>query len=373
MQIIRFFPTIAFFVAIGISSACQGQILGKPGQLAQQPLGGSPYTSSPEAAVFDPGNLDYDMQVFAPLDISEFDGATPVAGGFYASYDRTYTSVRQPRPWGGGVATRLTAFPRGSDFQSGNLFPLGNMGDNGAGWDGKYFKSSGSTFNAATNPATPRLTVTSLHFLEFNRAFRQPLSRGGFIEPYFGIRYRYFQDRSNESTAQNFFDATGAIVAGNLVNVQTARNSIIGGGVGFRLYQRSGRWQWMFDAGLDGGFNTQSFLINESYDSTTANLGSFALNRSASTFTPNADLSTELTYQLTRDVSIKAGGQMSFMWGGVTRADTRASLFNASSSASRQTIAPTAPFLALTPPPGVRASNQGVMIAGFTLGVEWRR
>ena len=40
---------------------------------------------------------------------------------------------------------------------------------------------------------------------------------------YFGVRYRYFQDRSNESTAQNFFDPTGAVVAGNLVNVQTAR------------------------------------------------------------------------------------------------------------------------------------------------------
>lgn len=373
MQIFRFFATIAFFVAIGITSACQGQILGKPGQLAQQPLGGSPYTSSPEAAVFDPGNLDYDMQAFAPLDISEFDEPTPVAGGFFASYDRTYTSVRRSRPWGGGPTTPLTAFPRGSDFQSGNLFKLGNMGDEGAGWDGSYFKSSGSAFNAATNPATPRLTVTSLHFLEFNRAFRQPLTRGGFIEPYFGVRYRYFQDRSNESTAQNFFDSTGAVVAGNLVNVQTARNSIIGGGVGFRLYQRSGRWQWMFDAGLDGGFNTQSYLITESYDSTTANLGNFALNRSASTFTPNADVSTELTYRVTRDVSIKAGGQMSFMWGGVTRADTRASFLNAGSSANAGTIATGAPPLALVPPPSVRSSNQGVMIAGFTLGVEWRR
>ena len=80
MQITRFFATLAFFVAIGITSVASAQIIGKPGQVAGQPLGGSPYTSNPEAATFNPGNLDYDMQAFAPLDISEFDGNEPDTG-----------------------------------------------------------------------------------------------------------------------------------------------------------------------------------------------------------------------------------------------------------------------------------------------------
>lgn len=378
MQITRLLASLAFIVAVVISPIASGQIIGRPGQIAGQPLGGSPYTSTPQHAAFDPGNLDYDMQAFAPLDISEFDEDIPVAGGFFASWDRTYLSVRRPRPWGGGPFTPLTAYPRGSDFQSGNLFSVGNMSDDGAGWDINYLRSSGLFFNEATGPALPRMTVTSMHFVELNRAFRQPLTRGGFIEPYFGIRYRYFQDRSNQST-NTTFGSVAAPVTGLLTNVQTARNSIIGGGVGFRIHQQRGRWKWTFDTGLDGGFNTQTYMINEQYASPGATIGNFALNRSRSAFTPNADVSTQLTYRLTRDVSLKLGGQMSFMWGGITRADTRGNFQNRSTSlggvlgASGAPIPTAVPVMAITPPPAVAASNQGAMVAGFTFGLEWRR
>ena len=378
MQVTRLFASLAFIIAIVMSPIASGQIMGRPGQIAGQPMGRSAYTSTPEHAKFDPGNLDYDMQAFAPLDISEFDEPMAVDGGFFAGWDRTYLSVVRPRPYGGTPQAPLTAFPKGSDYQSGNLFTLGNMSDDGAGWDANYLRSSGLFFNEATNPATPRMVVTSLHFFELNRTFRQPLSRGGFIEPYFGFRYRYFQDRSRETTAQNFILPAG-ITLGALTNIQTARNSSVGGGVGVRMYQQNGRWRWTFDAGLDGGYNTQSYDIYESYDApTTTNVGRFALNRSASGFLPNADISAQLSYRITRDVYAKCGAQLSYMWSGLTRVDSRTSNVNPNSSGlatgnGTVPIDPSVPFLPFNPPTAVSQSAQAATVAGFTFGIEWRR
>ncbi|MEC9092917.1 MAG: hypothetical protein VX438_09450 [Planctomycetota bacterium] len=372
MQIIRFFASVAFLVGIGMTSVTQGQIMGRPGQMADQPLGASPFTVNSDTAVFDPGNLDYDMQPFAPLDISGFEGPTPVRGGFFAAYGRTFLSVSRPNPFG---TVNREAFPNGADFQSGNKFNFGNMSEDGSGWDVTYGKTSGLFFSrgGSAQIALPMMTETQLHGFALNRSFRQALSKGGFIEPYFGLRYTYFSDKTIQDAETSFLDDGGTpdpdddeILAGIDRFQQQARNSIVGGGVGFRLYQARGRWQWKTDVGLSGGYNSQTYNesdelhVSATDDAAASLFGIVERNRSDSFFTPQLDVGAELIYGITRDISLRAGAQMTYFWGGLNRANTLEAELNPHSVAG----------------PGIGSvaiAQQSATVAGFLLGVEWRR
>lgn len=369
MQITRLFATLAFFVAIGITTIASGQIIGRPGQVAGQPLGASPYTSNPDTAVFDPGNLEYDMQAFAPLDISTFDGQTPVRGGFFAQYARTFLSVSRPNPFG---TVNRNAFPNGSDFQTGNKYHFGYMSEDGAGWDATYGRTSGLFFSrgGSAQISLPMLTETSIHSFALNRTFRQPLSKGGFIEPYFGVRYNYFNDKTNQDDEEFVLNDQGtpdptddAFVSGINRFQQEAQNSIVGGGVGFRVYQQRGRWQWKTDVGLQGGYNSQTYNeSDEQYDTTAGStlLNVVERNRSDSFFTPQIDASAMLTYGITRDISLNAGAQISYYWSGLNRANTLEADLNPHSISG----------------PGIGSvaiDQQSATVAGFFLGLEWRR
>jgi hypothetical protein len=361
MQIKRFIATIAIFAVIGLNCELPGQILGSPGQVANQGLGGSPHTSNPDAAVFDPGNLEYDMQPFAPLDISDYDGDADYSGGFYATFDRTFLNVRRPRPFG-DIATR-NFFPRGNDWISGNLFTMGNMSPSGSGWDIKYLRTSGSFFNGPAGIGNPMWITTSIHKFELNRSFRQPLTKGGFIEPYFGVRYDYFQDKSIEDDDEFMIDLDDPTILGEGINrfTQSARNSIIGGGVGFRLHQSLGRWSWRSDTGINGGFNTQSWNRSDAQFFEGALLNQFISNAGRRTFTPSFESTCDVTYGISRDVSIRAGTFLSYMWTGVARANTVQADGNPNSFASGPLYSPQA------------ITSQASIVAGFTVGMEWRR
>lgn len=369
MQITRLFATLAFFVAIGISSVSSGQIMGRPGQVAGQALGGSPYTSNPDSNVFDPGNLDYDMQPFAPLDISEFDEQVPFSG-FHASYQRTYLSVSRPNPFGN---INKAEFPTGADFQSGNKFAAGFMSTQGVGWDITYAKTSGSFFSEGNGEgvALPMFTTTGLHDLRLNRVFRQPLTKGGYIAPYFGVGYSYFDDETIQDFNGNFVDPADLTnpVSGLTRFKQHAKNSIIGGQVGMKLRNSRGRFDSTVDLNLTGGFNSQSYIVTE--DQFAVGDDVFAdglfdgrhLARSGSAFTPVLNASFEMNYLLTRDVSIKWGGQVAYIWNGIHRANTLGIEDNPNSAVAAAN--------------GIVGSTvieqQAVTIAGFSAGIEWRR
>ena len=365
MQVTRLFATIAFFVAIGITSVTSGQIMGRPGQLAGQPFGSGPYTSNPDAAVFDPGNLEYDMQPFAPLDISEFDEEVPFSG-FYASYQRTYLSVSRPNPYG---SVNRNLFPTGSDFQSGNRFNVGSMSKAGVGWDVSYLKTSGSFFSDGSSEGVdlPMWTTTEIHDLKINRVFRQPLSRGGFISPYFGVGYTYLNDDSIQAANVNFLDPLDPLnpIQGLSNWKQDASNSIVGGQVGVKLNSQRGRYRWASDVNLSVGYNSQAYKVNEDEFVSGDDVfpdgfrGNTFSTRSSSSFTPVLNASLDMSYTVTRDISVKLGGQISYIWNGVNRLNTLGINDNPNSTAG---------------PVGSLAFDQQAMtVAGFTAGVEWRR
>lgn len=369
MQVTRLFATIAFFVAIGITSVTSGQIMGRPGQLAGQPFGGDPYTSSPDAAVFDPGNLEYDMQPFAPLDISEFDEEVPFSG-FYASYQRTYLSVSRPNPFG---TVNRNLFPTGSDFQSGNKFNVGFMNSEGVGWDVSYLRTSGSFFSdgASEGVALPMFTTTGLHDIKINRVFRQSLSRGGYISPYFGVGYTYMDDESVQGANTNFIDPTDLTnpISGIANFRQQAKNSIVGGQVGVKLNSQRGRYRWATDVNLSGGYNSQDYQVNNDDfavgDDVFADglLDNRFVTRSSSAFTPVLNASVDMSYTVTRDISVKIGGQVSYIWNGMSRLNTLSIDDNPNSSLG----------LANGAVGSTAFDQQSMTVAGFTAGVEWRR
>lgn len=307
------------------------------------------------------------MQPFAPLDISDFDGPSPVRGGFFAQYSRTFLSVSRPNPSG---TINRNFFPNGSDFQSGNKFHAGFMSDGGAGWDATYSRTSGLFFSrgGSEQVALPMLTETTIQGFALNRSFRQPLSKGGFIEPYFGVRYTYFSDKTNQDNetlvnddADTPLDPTDDTLVDGIDRFrQEARNSIVGGGVGFRIYQARGRWQWKTDVGLSGGYNSQTYNESDEIYLGSELLDVVERNRSDSFFTPQLDAGAELTYGITRDISLRAGAQIAYFWGGLNRANTLEADLNPH-SVSGPSIG------------SVAIDQQSATVAGFSLGLEWRR
>lgn len=306
------------------------------------------------------------MQAFAPLDISDFDDNEPDTG-FYAGYQRTYLSVNRPNPQGRIFTER---FPTGSDWQSGNLFNGGYMGEDGAGWDLMYQKTSGSFFSDGNGEGVefPLFTTTTAHVLQINRVFRQRLSRGGYIEPYFGVGYTFLGDKSVQDIQATFPDPADptATIDGNSRVQQDVKNSIVGGQVGFRLSNKFGRYRWGSNVNLAGGYNTQSYLHTENIfleDGDDGALAFFDENRTtlnSTSFTPSLNASCELAYQLTRDVSLKIGGRVSYIWDGVNRANTL--------GADEHPLSPVTLF-----PRALAIDEQAMTIAGFSAGIEWRR
>ena len=132
-----------------------------------------------------------------------------------------------------------------------------------------------------------------------------------------------------------------------------------------------GKWTWKADASLNGGYNSQSYNTVNSQILNGVNVGNVALNRSNNAFTPWLDMSSELTLNISRDVALKAGTQLNYMWSGLTRAHTVIADNNPNSLSSGPggVISTVSPFI---PTPSA-ISQQGVFIAGFTLGIEWRR
>ncbi len=196
--------------------------------------------------------FDYDTQMFAPLDISDV-ADRKAKSGFFFTYDRVYTSIGRPDPIGPGAPAQ---HPRGTDYQWGNRYNAGFFGDNDKGFQFEYTTVTGSFFSAGTDPTVPDpfLTETKLDVFEMNRIFRQHLSNGSYLEPYFGVRYTSISDNTVEDTT--FF--VGATEIPNRFT-QNATNSAVGAQIGARYITHRGRWTIRTDSSIMAGYNTQRY------------------------------------------------------------------------------------------------------------------
>lgn len=301
-----------------------------------------------------PGSFDYDAQMFAPVEFTNSEELEPNVG-FYFLYDRMYTSISKASariPDDGTLVSR--SVPRGSNYIWGNRYELGWMSDQGDGWGVTFERSNGSYFAAGQNAlvSNPMLVESTFSNVEVNRMFRQALSRGGHIEPYIGMRYQNLSDNTTEDT--------GIGPSNNNRFIQNASNSIIGAHAGARYTARSGRFRTTLDTAVATGYNRQSYYASDLQVQTTGGPLVTELYDSDSSFVPTVDFRADISYNISRDVGIRTGFQVMYLWDGVARADTLTTALNSNSA-----------FGVGTGVTGV--FDESAVATGFTFGIEWKR
>lgn len=320
------------------------------------PIGNGPSDIGPTPEVngtFETSMFDYDAQMFAPLTLDEIEGPREKNNGFSFTYDRTYLSVSRPDATS---VVNAAAVSKGNDFIWGNRFDLGYMQDCDKGWTVNWLNSEGSFFSNGQDAliSNPMITRTTLANVEVSRLFRQRLSNGAWLEPYFGVRYQGINDETLEDTVVSFLTTNDS----NRFKQRT-KNDAFGAHIGSRYARSYGRWTLRTDAALAASYNSQSHMASDLVFS-GASVTVFEATFDDNSFTPTLDLSCDVAYSLTRDIALRAGVQALHVWDGVVRADTRPTGLN--------------PFSAFGVGEAVTGlRDQSFTAVGFTFGLEWRR
>ena len=351
MRFLKFLALNAFLAATFGCSLVHAQVNVPSARF--QPLPAE--TPSQTSPFVEPGVYDYDAQMFAPYDLRDIEEPeAPV--GFYFSMDRVYFSVSRPGVQAG--AQPLVSdfnYPVGNDYMWGNRFEGGVMTEADSGWGFEYSYVDGIFFSWGTDVlvANPLLTETSVHNLKLNRVFRQTLSNGGWIEPYIGMRYLGISDNTIEDTIVTI---NGAAASNRFK--QNATNSAFGGHVGARLVKKFGRFGLATDGSLVAAYNGQDLNATD-LTFVGNNISISEINFTDSTFIPALDWRLDLSYAITRDLALRGGVEVLYMWDGVARANTLTTALNPNSSLGAGGF------------PGLY--SESMMTAGFSFGVEWKR
>lgn len=398
MLIRKQLPLIVATLVLALATQARGQFSDiVPGTIGSQATGQGSFNQNSFGADFDPQAWEYDMSPFTPLDVSEYGGGPKSKAGYYARYDRTYMSLS--RPDGGGPGNGFATFtpvstplslvipgtavalqpgpnspnvPIGNDFVYGNHFNFGYTDCNGTGWDVDYMKSEGGFYSGAggVEVQNPAFTSTKLNQLSLNRVFRSDLSRGGYVEPYVGVKYLGVNDSFTQGT-QEFalinINAPASAVDDVLQFANTrfrqkASNTAVGGHLGMRYSKQHGRWNLGSNMNMSALYNSQRASASTSVVFPTNNLqfNSAQSRGNGNSFVPVLDLGVTSTYEITRDISLRMGAEVIYVWDGLTRVNTLPARMN--------------PNLALDSAGfPIAVTQENMTLAGFSLGIEWRR
>lgn len=351
------FRSLAAIVALlGVTSTTSAQLQQVGSRLGQN----APLIDGSETGFLANDLQSYDGQVFTPLDFGEqsvkerFDNT-----GLFFTYDRASLYVTAPE-----TTTVAGQSAPGFNYQTwGNRFETGYMSEEDKGFTATLLYTGGSTFLAGRSdvgiPAPMHLDSGYTSF-EINRTYRQCLKSGALFEPYFGFRYLGVTDKTNQdgsvSVLNPFLGTSNRFL-------QEAQNVMPGGQVGFRLFRQTDRWT------LSGNFSAMALYNNQTYFAsdivTRVQQPNIVVERAFDNeeFVPAVEGRFDVAYHLTRDIAVRAGGQVTYLVQGLTRANVLQAGVNPNSIQSG-----TAFTNSLT-----AGTDQDSVLAGFTMGIEWRR
>jgi hypothetical protein len=352
MSLKHFWTLITVLSVTGAATLVQAQV-DVPSPRFEPRSVQSPENTRPLA---EPFVFDYDAQVFAPVEFTNNKELEPNTGFFFV-VDRMYNSVSRGEPRQlQGIGITPNDVPTGNDWMWGNRFELGWMGQKNSGWQLVYEKTDGSFFAFGQDALVrnPMLVNTNYTSFELNRMFRQSISNGDYFDPYIGLRYFGLSDRTIEDTTFT----TGTTTASNRFK-QNAENSSVGAQVGGRYNHRRGRFRYTVDGALAAMYNNQNYFATDlTFIGASTAISEFY--DTAQAFTPVADLRCEIAYNFTRDIGLRTGFQVQYIWDGVARTDNLTTAINPNSVNS---ISGGAAGL----------YSESAIVAGFNFGLEWRR
>ncbi|MCA9105426.1 MAG: BBP7 family outer membrane beta-barrel protein [Planctomycetales bacterium] len=307
--------------------------------------------------------MNYDMQMFAPVDYNLLEDEQRPSTGLFFCYDRTANGITGP-----DVITTLGAGNGGFTYQTwGNRFDFGFMTEDDCGWTATVSTMGGGNFQSGRTDgnALPMVTYTQYQSWELNRVFRQRLKNGSYIEPYIGGRFAYLSDETMQH------EIGLQLGLGDITNpddqnrfIQQSQNNMFGGTLGVRWFRETGRWRVASNLATFLAYNSQfNFATDVQFDETNAVGPVFERSARTDGFVPMGETRIDISYDVTRDVSLRLGGQVMWYWEGLTRANMIDSRVNPNSVRS---------FTPFTSP--IRTvNNQDLAIYGVTFGLEWRR
>lgn len=332
----------------------------------------------PVAATFDapsnsPGagqNLDfvtdqlqhYDMQMFAPLDYNLLDEEPKPSTGVFFTYDRMMSGLTGPES-----TTLLGQSAPSFNYQTwGNRFEFGYMNENDCGWTATISRLGGSTWldGRTQGNANPMQLASKLESYELNRVFRQRMKNGGYFEPYIGARFAYLQDETISDRSTLLIGLNDPLIPDINRFQQESQNSMFGGNIGARFFRETGRWKVSSNLNAFMAYNAQ---FNSASDITFDEDGVVGLvverGENNETFVPMGEARLDLSYDVTRDISLRVGGHVMYFFEGLTRANSLPQGLNPNGILSGRS-----PFAPLA-----NVMDQDTASYGVTFGVEWRR
>ncbi len=300
-----------------------------------------------------PGIFDYDTQAFAPIEFSTGENWES-RSGFYASFDRVYSQFSKGGNFNGINGAEIS---NGSHELWGNRYEGGWLATPNDGWGFVYQQSDGSYFTNGQDilVSNPMRVKSYFANVEINRFFRQPLSRGGYIEPFIGFRYFNMTDDTIEDTTQTL----NAVLVSNRFK-QDVTNNAFGAHAGGRYVQHSGRWRTSARGAIATTYNRQNYFATD-IASTAINQGIIEFYDAGSAFTPILDMQFDLAFHIARDISLRAGVQAYYVWDGVARANTVTTSLNPNSAFGVGGFGPRGVF------------KDDIVSVGLVFGFEWHR
>ena len=345
----KFLPKICM---LGIGILFSSTLLAQGGDegLSGGPSG-RPFTTGQEN-IFEDGFYDYDAQLWAPVDYTSINGRQDMPTGFYGSYDISYLSVSRPGAVP-GVSNQL--YLGGNTWHWGKNYSVGFMSEAGRGIDLNWQNLDGSSIvqGTSSNSAATQLLNLAYDTVELNRVFRECVGPASYIEPFIGLRYTRVADNTVENTTIQI----GTNQQHHLV--QRVQNSALGGQIGARLVQQRGRFTYECDCALAGAYNRQRYSTYARLVDVNGVITEREVTNESTVFLPTLDLAGKVQYEITRDVSVRFGLELQFLWEGVARADTRPSRLN-----------PHGLVAAGNP---VAIEDEHFLAAGINFGLDWRR
>lgn len=297
---------------------------------------------------FDSEYYEYDAQLWAPYDVTQMSGCPKFQNGFYAELGFVYWSMQT----GDAVPSEdPQTFYTQDDMKWGRDLNVGYMSSKDEGWGLGWTSVGGMIFVSGEDIFIRNTMILdmSMDNVKINRQFRQRLSNGGWIEPYFGLNYFGFSDR----TVWDDQGASGARFT------QTVSNQGLGGHIGSAYYRDYGKFK------VGGSAQVGMLYNDQSYHSTVFG-GPFSINALQNTLggsdvVPTLDLGLSLSYKFTRDLAIRGGFDLIYMWDGIVRANIQ-----------NPSVNPNAPTFSGRPFPQ-SLSPEDLVMAGFNFGVDWKR
>jgi hypothetical protein len=300
-----------------------------------------------------PGFFDYDMQMFAPVDFSNND-EMQARCGFYGSVDRMYNSLSKSGNFSGPNGAAVS---KGSDYMWSNRYDFGWMSTAQDGWGLAFQHGKGMYYINGQDELVANPMIVNQYFAnaEVNRIFRQCLQNGGYFEPFIGVRFFNLTDTTIEDTLQTL----AATTIRNRFK-QDVKNNMFGLHAGGKYIRHMGRWRTTTKGALATTYNRQCYFATD-IATTPTSTGITEFYQTDNSFTPALDLQFDISYYLTRDISIKLGVQSIYLWDGVARANVSTTSLNPNSAFGFGTTGPQGLF------------EDSVVSAGVAFGLEWRK